>query len=139
MALRVFVSIVFATAIVAVGPTCASQQTICAGTGVDNGQATVSIDLGDLGSATASADLRVGDKLYLGANDCGQYTLPASDSVLPTLVELSRHQQPGPGRGGAHTLDVIYRAAASGERVIAISCRGGSCPAGRINVTVKVA
>ena len=138
VAFRVFTSILFAVSIFAVASTCASEQTVCAGTGVGNGQATVSIDLGDLGSVAASADLRLGDKLYVGANDCAKYTLPPADSVLPTLVEISRHQQPGPGRGGAHTLDVLYRADAVGQRVIAIACSGDTCPGDRINVTVNV-
>ena len=111
----------------------------CAGTGVSSQTATVSIDVGDILGPEASATLHVGDELYVGSNGCGDYGLPSSRSLAPTLVELSRHQQAGPGLGdGAHTLDVFYRAAAPGRVVISITCRSDYCAGSPIRVTVMV-
>lgn len=127
-----------AFSLVTLGPACAQEQSACAGTGVNNLHAAVSIDLGDLTSAQATAHLNVGETLYVGSNSCEGYSLPASKTLLPVLVELSRHQQPGPGLGGAHTLDVLYRGAAPGQITIPIACQGGSCAGTRLTVSVTV-
>ncbi len=123
----------------AFSPGCGAVEVSCAGTGVANSTATVSIDLGDLLKREASATLHVGDELYIGSNGCGDYGLPSSGSLAPTLVELSRHQQAGPGDGGGgHTLDVTYRASAPGHVVISISCRSESCDGAPIKIPVTV-
>lgn len=118
---------------------CGPTPVACFGTGVTSPTAAVSIDLGDLLKPEASATLHVGDDLYVGSNGCGDYGLPPSKSVVPTLVELSRHQQTGPGTGdGTHTLDVTYRAAVPGRVVISITCQSDFCDGAPIGVTATV-
>jgi hypothetical protein len=122
--MRAWCAIALSLACLAVSPACGSTTVACAGTGVSAAMAAVSIDLGDLLTPQASATLHVGDELYIGSNGCGSYGLPSSKSLGPTLIELSRHQQNGPGNGdGTHTLDITYWAAAPGHVVISITCR----------------
>jgi hypothetical protein len=137
--MRAVCAIALCLAPLAFSPACGPTTVICAGTGVRAPTAAVSIDLGDLPKPEASATLHVGDELYIGSNGCGSYGLPSSKSLGPTLIELSRHQQNGPGNGdGTHTLDVTYRAAAPGHVVISITCQSDSCDGAPIGVTVTV-
>ncbi len=137
--LRAVCAILLCLAPLAFSPACGPTTVICAGTGVRNPTAAVSIDLGALPKLEASATLHVGEELYIGSNGCGSYGLPSSKSLAPTLTEVSRHQQNGPGNGdGTNTLDVTYRAAAPGHVVISISCRSDSCDGAPIGVTVTV-
>lgn len=112
-------------------PACAVSapaDVACGGTGVRDSTAAVSIDIGDLPKPEASATLHMGEELFVGSNGCGDDGLPSKDSVTPILVELSRHQQVGPGTGdGSFTLEVRYRAATSGRVVISITCRSDYC------------
>jgi hypothetical protein len=106
----------------------APASTVCAGTGVHDSTAAVSIDIGDLTTSEITARLHVGDELFIGSNGCGDYAIPPKDSVAPVLLELSRHKQAGPGpRDGSHALEVRYRAMAPGQIVVPISCRSNAC------------
>jgi hypothetical protein len=136
---RALCAIALCLAPLAFSPGCGPTQVTCAGTGVTSPTAAVSINLGDLLKPEASATLHVGDELYVGSNGCGDYGLPPSKSLALTLVEVSRHQQTGPGTGdGTDTLDVTYRAAAPGRVVISITCHSDFCDGAPIGVTATV-
>jgi hypothetical protein len=137
--MRAVCAIALCLAPLAFSPACGPTTVACGGTGVRSTTAAVSIDLGDLPKPEASATLHVGDELYIGSNGCGSYGLPSSTSLAPTLTELSRHQQKGPGSGdGTNTLDITYRAASPGRVVISITCQSDSCDGAPIGVTVTV-
>jgi hypothetical protein len=50
-------------------------QTYCAGTGVTDPTADVSIEIGDLVQPDAAATLTVGQILFVGSNGCASYGL----------------------------------------------------------------
>jgi hypothetical protein len=125
-------------------PTAGTTATPCAGTGVADPTATVSIDIGDLRTQSVDVQLRVGDVLYVGSNGCGPYVIPKGETVAPFLREVSGHQQANPGPGdGPHTFDIRYQAVAPGHTFIKLACRSAFCsgisdfgPSVQVNVTV---
>ncbi len=114
-----------------------TTQPICAGTGVVYQGAAQQVDLGDLvgNPSTVFVSLRVGQLLFLGANDCAHYQLTPAGELGPIL-----QQHAGlPAAYAADSLAVLYQAASVGTVVISIHCSPSTlCSRATMSIDVSV-